>query len=391
MADCNPTDFAPYSRFISNLSAIDKFEKLSKISFGLTQQMLFRFPMEDVKKFTLPMPERKDLSFCIADQEVDSVELSCEWISLQDCAERSGIDLSLIEEQALLGDLGPVQSHPKTSEKLVIWPPGKRRLPPAELPEPGKKIFHVKVSVKASAPLGLDVNDMSQFEDTQNTFLQLAHSIGKPEQVVDKAQEMLFRSCFLLRWTIFEVFLRSSVHGLFRKHPQVLAAANRARKASVSFSDVVDLSQQFTSLKSLQEALVEREIEHSEAVGQSVHGLINLLKSSFEFETEPYEAWYVISSERHTTDYNTLLELKEVRNALVHEGGQVSVDFRQQFPNVPYRNGEVIINDTYHLKMHLVLRAIAYRIADTVTRGKYRIAGSDGNETASKAMDDDKK
>ena len=331
------------------------------------------------------------MSFCIADQEVDSVELSCEWIGLPECAERTGTDLSLIEEEASLGNLGPVQSHPKTSEKVVVWPPEKRSLPPEKLPEPGKKTFTVRLSVKASSPVGLDVDDMSQFEDTQKTFLQLAHSIGKPKQVADKARETLYRSCFLLRWTIFEVFLRSSVHALFRKHPRVLAAGNRARKASVSFADVVDLSQEFTSLDSLQEALVEREIEHSEAEGQSVHGLINLLKSSFRFETDPYQAWYVIRGERHTTDYNTLLEVKEVRNALVHDGGQVNGDFMQQFPNVPYRNGEVIIDDAYHLKAHLVLRSIAYRIADTVTREKFRIPGPDGNETANKAMDSDKK
>ncbi len=166
---------------------------------------------------------------------------------------------------------------------------------------------------------------------------------------------------------------------------------SRAKKASVSFADVVDISQEFASLDSLQEALVEREIDHSEAEGQSVHGLINLLKNSFKFETDPYQAWYVIRGKRHTTDYNTLLEVKDVRNALLHNDGQVNGDFMQQFPNVPYRNGELIIDDTYYLKANLVLRSIAYRIADAVTSEKYRIPSQDGNETVNKAMDSDKK
>jgi len=391
MKDYDPKAFAPYKRFVSNLEAVDEFEELSGISFGLTQHLLFRFPKEDVKSFKPPLPEREELSFCIADQEVDSVELSCEWITLPECAKRSGTELPLVQEQASSGNLGPVQNHPKTSEKVVVWPPEKRSLPPEKLPEPGKKTFSVKLSVKASAPLGVDVDDMTQFERTQKTFLRLAHSMGKPEQVADKAQEILYRSCFLLRWTVFEVFLRSSVHALFRMHPQVLATGNRAKKASVSFADVVDLSREFTSLDSLQQALVEREIEHSEAEGQSVHGLISLLKGSFRFDTDPYKAWYVIRGERHETDYNTLLEVKEVRNALVHDGGQVDGDFMQRFPNVPYRDKEVIVDDTYHLKTHLVLRSIAYRIADTVVRGKYTIGGSREAKTANKAMDSDKK
>lgn len=389
MNDQDPQSFAPYKRFISNLKAIDEFEELVDISLGLTQQLLFRFPKEHVKSFKPPLPEREELSFCMADQEVHSVELSCEWITLPEYAERTGTELPSVEEQAFVGNLGPVQNHPKTSEQIVIWPPEKRSLPPERLPKPGKKTFSVKLSVKARAPLSVDVDDMTQFERTQKTFLRLAHSIGKPEEVADKAQGILYRSCFLLTWTVFEVFLRSSVHALFRMHPPILAIGNRAKKASVSYADVVDLSQEFTSLDSLQQALVEREIEHSEAEGQSVHGLINLLKTSFRFETDPYKAWYVVRGERHETDYNTLLEVKEVRNALVHDGGQVDNDFMQRFPNVPCRDQTVIIDETYHLKAHLVLRSIAYRIADAVVCGKYRTGESKETGTANKAMASD--
>ena len=376
---------------MSNLTVIDEFERLSDISLGLTQQLLFRFPKEHVTSFEPPSPEREELSYCMADQEVESVKVSCEWITLPEYAERTGTELSSVEEQASLGTLGPVQNLPKTSEQVVIWPAEKRSLPLEKLPELGKKTYSVTLSVKANACFSADIDDMTQFERTQKTFLRLAHSIGKPEEVADRTQEMLCRSCLLLRWTVFEVFLRSSVYALFRMHPQILAMGNRAKKASVSYADVVDLSQELTSLDSLQQALVEREIEHSEAEGQSVLGLINLLKSSFRFETDPYKAWYVIRGERHETDYKTLLEVKEVRNALVHDGGEVDNDFMQRFPNVPCCDKAVIIGDTYHLKAHLVCRSIAYRIADAVVRGKYRTGESKEAGAANKAVDIDEK
>ncbi|MBB5353963.1 hypothetical protein HNR46_004234 [Haloferula luteola] len=378
--------FEPYKRFLASLQSIDEFEGLTEIAFGLTEQLLFRFPKDDVKSFSSPVPKNDELSFCVADQEVESVDLSCEWISLAECAKRTGSDLKEIEELASTGALAPVQIHPKTSEQIVIWPEAKRSLPAEKLPEPGKKSFSVKLSVKASAPLSMDVEDQSQFEETQKTFLKLAHSIGKPGEVAAKASEIANRSCFLLRWTAFEVFLRSSVHALFRKHPRILAAGNRAKKATLSFADVVSMSGDFASVDDLQHALVEREIEHGESEGQSVHGLINLLKSAFDFKVDPYSSWYVIRGEKHQTDYNTLLEVKEIRNCLVHDGGRVTSDFVDAFPNVPLCEGEIVIDDTYHLKTSLVLRAIAFRIAETIVRGNYKAALED-KKKANKTVD----
>jgi hypothetical protein len=245
-----------------------------------------------------------------------------------------------------------------------------------KLPELGKKTFTVKVSILARAPVEMDVDNIDQYDQVQKTFLRLAHSIGKPEEVSDRVKEMLFQTCFLLRWTVFEVFLRTSIHELFLRHPCKLTYSKRSMKPSVSYKDIMTLSANFSSIDSLREALVERQIEQSEAEGQKVHGLINLLKCEFQFYDDPYKAWYVLDGQQHESDYNTLLEIKEVRNSLVHDGGSVPDTFITRFPNVPTKDHHIVIDDTYNTKAMLVFAAIAYKISDSVVQGKYRGDGT---------------
>jgi hypothetical protein len=307
----------------------------------------------------------------MADVKAESAEVSCEWISLKECANRTGKSLNEITTNAAKGLLGPLQKHPETGEDIVVWPTEKRGIPPEQLPEPGKKTFKVKVLITARAMIGLDNESLDGFEQTQKTYLRLAHSIGKPEEVTDRAVEMLNSSCFLLRWTMFEEFLRTSIHELFQKHPNKLAYCVKAEKPSISYKDVVELSDNFTSLDSLRDAIIERQIKQGEDEGKSVHGLINLLKSEFGFLEDPYKVWYVLEGQKYESDYRSLIEIKEVRNVIIHNGGKVADEFTRKFPNVPLRNYQIIINDTYGMKAGLVITSIAYKIANIVTRGKY--------------------
>jgi len=370
--DKKTKSFFPYEKFRNHLKGIEEFESLSILSYGLTQQLLFKFPKKEVLAFSPPKPEKNQLSYGMGDVKAESAEMSCEWISLKECANRTGRSINEIINEASKGLIGPIQKHPETGEDIVVWPPEKRSIPPEQLPEPGKKTFKVKVSITAITTIGLDNENLDNFEQIQKTYLRSAHSIGKPEEVTDRAKEMLYRSCFLLRWTIFEEFLRNSIHELFRIHPRKLAYGNSAKKPSVSYEDIMNLSAEFTSVDSLREAIIRRQIEQSEAEGQSVHGLINLLKLKFGFYQDPYKIWYVLNGQKYESDYNSLLEIKEVRNNIVHNGGLVTDEFAKQFPNVPIRDYQIIINDTYNMKTQLIIASIAYNIAYSITRGKYQ-------------------
>ncbi|NOS68333.1 MAG: hypothetical protein HOP33_00165 [Verrucomicrobia bacterium] len=363
--------FPPYQSFKRNLKQIDEFSELSELAYGLTLQLLFRHPKEDLSKIHIPKPRREDLSFCMDDRKIESIDVSCEWITLDDYANRTGTENSLVGDLAAKGMLGPVQQHPTSGKQIVIWPKEKQVLPLAELPQVGKKTFSVKVSLTAQAPLNMDVEDMSQFENVQKSFLHLAHSMGKPDEVGDRSKEMLHRSCFLLRWTVFEVFLRTTIHEMFRRHPEKLGKLKRAQKPTLSYSKIMSLSNAFSSVELLREALVEEQIKQSESEGDSIHGLINLLKSDFGFKEDPYQAWFVMRGQRNECDYNTLMEIKEVRNALIHNDGNVASEFFDRFPNVPKRDKQLIVDEAYDTKASLVFRSVAFRITDLINRKLY--------------------
>ena len=371
MSEKNAIEFVPYRKFRESQRAIDEFEQLTDLAYGITQQLLFRHAKDDLSGIVIPDSPHKDLSFCMGDREIASVHLTCEWVTLDEYARRTSTLLEEVSRQASEGLLGPITHHPNTGEEILLWPPETQKRPLEQLPEPGKKIFTVQVAITARAPLAMELDDIHHFDEVQRAFLTLAHSMGKPEEVGERAKEVLYRSCLVLRWTAFEVFLRAAIHDLFRSHPHKLAKDSRAKRPSMSYADIISMSEQFTSIEALQTALVERQIEQSEAEGQSIHGLINLLKSSFAFHDDPYEAWYVLRGQRHETDYNTLLEIKEVRNALVHDGGYACEEFFDRFPNVPHRDNQIVIDDAYNTKTALVFGSVAYKIANSVVQREY--------------------
>ena len=340
------------------------------MAYCITQQLLFRHTKDDLSGIVLPYAPLKDLSYGMGDQEITSLDLLCEWVTLDEYVNRASTSLEEVSKQASEGLLGPIQHHPKTGEEILLWPPESQKLPLKQLPEPWNKRFVGTRNITGRTSWNLD--DTNRFDEVQKTFLKFAHSIGKPEEVSERAKEALFRSCLVLRWTAFEVFLRSAIHDLFRKHPHKLAESSGAKRPSMSYADIVSMSEQFTSVEALQTALVERQIEQSETEGQSIHGLINFLKSSFVFDNDPYKAWYVLNGQRHETDYNTLLEIKEVRNALVHEGVYACEEFFERFPDVPRRDNQIVIDSTYSIKTTLVFESVAYNIANSVVQRKYR-------------------
>jgi len=295
--------------------------------------------------------------------------MTCGWLSFEEYADKCNLPAEEVQREAHEGKFGTVATHPKTGKDVIIWPPNMQSEPLSALPEPGRYI--IETEHRAAVPLTLDLGDQESFDQVQETILSLAHSIGEPEDMAKRAGEMLNQSCLLLEWTIFEVFLRSTIEELIRRHPSKIASGGKGMKSSLDYEEILEMSRNFTSLESLRASLTEREIERMQAGGESVHGLINFLKSGFGFKRDPYEAWYVFNGERHTTHYTDLVELKEVRNALVHDGGRPPKLFFEEYPAVPRRDNAIVIDNEYYLKGGLILSAIAFVIARCIDRGMY--------------------
>lgn len=363
--------FDPYRIYTQNQKNIEEFAALTGLSYDLTRQLLFKHPKDQLPKISLPKPREEELSFSMANQESTSVGLKCGWLSFSEYAEKCNLALEQVEREAGEGKFGLVLKHPKTGKDVVVWPPEMQSKPLSALPEPGKYTMQITTKGKAEAPLPLDPADMDGFEQIQKSYLVLAHSLGKPGEVATHAEEMLNQSCFLLQWTIFEVFLRSTIQELIKRHPSKIASDSRGKKSALNYEEILEMSSKFSSVEDLRDSLIQREIERMQAGGESVHGLINFLKSEFRFKRDPYEAWYVLNGQRYTTHYNDLIELKEVRNALIHDGGTPPESFFVTHPAVPKRGNAIVIDEEYCLKAKLILSSIAFSIAESIDEGMY--------------------
>lgn len=196
MRSKKPTNFRPYSNFNSELLRIDEFEELSTIAYGITLQLLFHRSKKELIEIKYPESEWDKSSFSMADQEIEDIVLSCEWITLNDYATRIGSSLDEIRYKASQNQLGPIKEHPETKEKVVIWPPEYQTKALEDLPTPDLKLFTAKVSIKSSIPMELDLEDVEQFDEIQKTFLRLAHSLGSLRKLTIERVQFFIESVF---------------------------------------------------------------------------------------------------------------------------------------------------------------------------------------------------
>lgn len=197
----------------------------------------------------------------------------------------------------------------------------------AELPSPGKVKFRPTFSITAKTSIGIDTDDLQDFDKTQQKLVSLAHNVGEVEELGTKAETMLFQSSFLLQWTAFEVFLRETIHDLYRKHPEKLAKGQKGTTTSLSYADILRMSGEFSSIDNLRESIVSLEIEKHKRDGASISGLINFLKTEFKFDDDPYQAWYVANGEQKLLHTPRSLRLKtsEIRSYMTQEKMQMSL------------------------------------------------------------------
>lgn len=372
---CDEIKFHPYVLYRRNSEKISDFYQLTDISYDLTQQLLFKHPKDELPKIKLPKINRNDLSYHMGCLKTESVELICEWLSLSKYAEKANIPLNILQKEIKTGKYGKIVSDPVTGEEHIIWPPEKQSNDFPFLPELGKKKFSVKVSItaKAKAPIDLDPEDTSNFEGIQKQYLALAHAVGKPEEITKCSSELMNHSCFLLQWTIFEVFLKTTIQELIKQHPEKIVDRNKSGKPVLNYEQILEMSENFSSIEKLRGCLIQKEIDLMQSNGDSVHNLINYLKSAFQFKRDPYTAWYVIKGEKKTTRYLDLMEIKDVRNVLVHDSGIRSEEFSRKYPDVPNKDNQIIITDDYYQKIELIMNSIAFSIADSIESKKYTI------------------
>jgi hypothetical protein len=363
--------FKPYIIYCKNQKNISDFGELTSISYSMAQQLLFKFPTDKLPKINLPKPKVSKLSFCPADIKYASTKLAHGWLTFSEYAKKCNLKTETVKKEAMAKKLGPVLTDPKSGKSIIIWPPEMQSKPLTELPKPGKKLFKVKYIGLAIGPDTLDSKDLKNFEKIQKSYIASAHAIGKTKNISKKANESLNKNNFLSQWIIFEVFLRSTIQELIKLHPNHLISGGKGKKFNLNYEEIFEMSNNFSSAENLKNRIIQKEIERIQEGGQSVHGLINFLKSEFSFKKDPYTNWYVFKGKHLNTHYDNLVEFKEVRNALIHDGGTPSKEFFKKYKNVPKYNDEIIITDDYYIRAMLILKTIAFSIAESIDKKEY--------------------
>jgi hypothetical protein len=327
--------------------------------------------VEDLRSIKLPEPEGSLGSSAFGDRTVKKIELKRGWITVDEYARKSQNQVDDVERSAMAGRFGPVGTDAITGSKLLFWPPEEHAKALSELPPFDANKTYVVTVAERRRRVSLEID--SGQPDAQRVFLRLASSHGNPEEASEAVLELLREVCFIQEWSAFEIFIKETVHDLLRKHPAKLGSAARGKKTAFGADDLLEMSNNLQSIETLAERIVQREIERQQSDGQSVHGMINFLKNEFRFADDPYCAPYLFRGVRTKTHFNDLMELKEVRNSLIHDGGIPLESLFHTWPSIPQKNGRVLVSKEYDERALLILRSVAGKIAGSIARGKYTV------------------
>ncbi|EJL7016589.1 hypothetical protein NMT49_003552 [Vibrio cholerae] len=364
-------EFKPYSNYIELFDYIGDFVGISSLSYRITKRLLATHDENALSDVVLPKPEKEDLSFSMADVNVEG-EFVCGWLRCKSYAEKINSDIDTVRVKAIEGAYGHIHNDVENEDILLIWPPEFQEVPLSELPPVGKAKFKQRVTLQAHASVDLEIDVIDDFEAHQKRLLKLAHAVGDKDEVSSNAEVMLFQSAFLLHWTAFEVFIKETIHELFRRHPKKLTIGQLGSKQNLSYKDVFELSSEFNSIEDLKKSLVEREIEKHQSNGESISGLINFLNREFKFERNPYESCYIFKGDKRVATKLRVDEIRDVRNTLMHTAGKDVLTLFACHPHLRNEDNNLIIDNEYFVDATLVMKNIAHSIALSVQLGKYQ-------------------
>lgn len=350
--------------FLSSQARLYEFGELTRLSYAVTQDRLAEAsadaPMLPFNRW-LGVSGFDSLSYAFGDVSQLTEGPVCEWIALAEYAERSGKHLAEVELQLEADVLGPTGADPMSGDCLVLWPPKYHLNPASGIPPVGDAImgWHFNIDAWISDPEeGPECIGDSPEPDL---YLRMCQELGAPEEITSKAFQLLNQSLFLSHWSSFEVFVRETVDTLLRWHPRKLATGKN-KDRTIRLADLLTSSSDLTEMGPLRDHLIESEIDRRRDAGQSIHGLLNFLRDEFRFARDPYVNGYVLRGEPGETSYRDLVDLKTLRNALMHEGS-APISSNQPPP---------VIDEETVLRTRTVLRAIAYGVSRQILDDEYQ-------------------
>lgn len=343
-----------YRNYKKELKIAEKFYTITSYSYDLCTSL----KDEDISfdpKLLGGRPDKNQSSYTPAEVEYNSV-LSCEWVSLSDFSKREKLKYDDVEAKAENGEYGEVVEN--DGQKYIIWPTEYQFSD--EKPEFGKKLFSVEVKQKIAVTKEISGENLKGFIKTY--FKDL-------DKTTSDAQEILNRETFLLYWSAFEQYVKQMALVLFELFPEEVFKNKKYGKETMSLLDIYVQSKKFTDISELSSYILGTIIGNSaQGNKDSISKTIQFIRDCFmEKSDDPYTLWYVFHGERCQTSFIDVDNIRNIRNALVHENGGVSGELKS---NSLYeeKNGTIFIsNDTLEREL-FILKTVGYNLFNCVDK-----------------------
>lgn len=360
--DTNSKEYALkniYNDFIKELEIVNRFYQITIGSYGLFS-IMSESPVEFKKdKFKDQIAGNRKRSYSPADSEVETPTLLCEWVSMEEYADREHASMDKVVLEGNAGELGEIVED--NGIKYIIWPSQYQFSD--EKPKFRKKLYEVPVKQK----MGVEI-DISSQEDLLGL---LKFQYGNPDKATCEATKVLNRETFLLYWSAFEQYIKQIAIALFEIYPEEVFKNKKYGKENMSYMEIYVKSNHFTDIQELRLHILDMIIGSiGQANRDSISKTIQFIKDCFiGAKDNPYETWYVFEGEKIRTSYVAVEEIRHIRNALVHENGMVWADeIRENSLVNETEGGHVVVTKEMLEKVMMIIKSVGYNLYNCVLR-----------------------
>lgn len=292
---------------------------------------------------------RKECSYSPAEAEYTPI-LLCEWVTMLEYSHREKISFEEVEKNAKKGIYGEIVYD--EDQAFIIWP-DKYQFSDTK-PEFGKKLYTVEIKQNVNVKAEILDEDLKGYIKT--TFKDL-------NKTTSEAQEILNRETFLLYWSAFEQYIKQMALVLFELFPDEVFKNKKYGKETMSLLDIFVQSKKFTDMSELRDYILNTIIGlATQGNKDSISKTIQFIRDCFiEKSKDPYVLWYVYKGERYQTSYLDMDNIRNIRNALVHENGKMSEGLVDN-SLITEQSDTVIISEELLEREFLILETIGYSL-----------------------------
>lgn len=350
-----------YKTFYDDMEKLESFYRVTKLSYFLSDNLLNNNINSKFLNKNTQYPTY-GISYSPADIDVKYSKIVAKWISLKSYSKQYNLDYNQVKNDAKLGKLGKTILKNKTT--YVIWPKEKQFSDDVKDLDINEKIYSFNICTKYLSHVTLTnpssddfISIMNDENTTQNVFRRDA---------IYRLNENCFLSCFVY----FENFVRNIINDLIDLDPEAMFNNRDISKEQITYSEVFNLSSEFTDINELKKSISQRIIDKQSSSKQSINSLINMIRDYF-LDGDPYDTWYVLNKNRIEVNYNDLLDFKEIRNIVVHNNGVLKKNILKGLEVSIDKNNRIVFDNNLYQKAFLTIKSVSYKIYKLI-ENKYK-------------------